>query len=227
MSDLKIFTDNIEPQALDQIYTLIKQPAFRDCKVRIMPDAHVGKGCVIGFTADLGDKVIPNIVGVDIGCIDKDTEILTPCGWIRISDYKDQDILVYDKSSETAYFDTPYIYLKKPCDKFYHFCSNKGLDQMLSEEHKMLIWKGYKSKGYTQYIQLAKEVFEHHNHVLKTNYSIKTTFSLQQEPIQLSNGMIRVWVMVSADGCIRKNDRNGTRVELHFSKQRKSGKIIK
>lgn len=68
MSDLKIFTDNIEPEALNQIYTLIKQPSFCDCKVRIMPDVHAGKGCVIGFTADLGDKVIPNIVGVDIGC---------------------------------------------------------------------------------------------------------------------------------------------------------------
>lgn len=68
MSDLKIFTDNIEPEALNQIYTLMKQPAFADCKVRIMPDVHAGAGCVIGFTADLGDKVIPNIVGVDIGC---------------------------------------------------------------------------------------------------------------------------------------------------------------
>lgn len=56
MSDLKIYTDNIEPEALNQIYTLIKQPAFADCKVRIMPDVHAGKGCVIGFTADLGDK---------------------------------------------------------------------------------------------------------------------------------------------------------------------------
>lgn len=68
MSDLKVFTDNIEAEALNQIYTLVKQPAFADCKVRIMPDVHAGKGCVIGFTADLGDKVIPNIVGVDIGC---------------------------------------------------------------------------------------------------------------------------------------------------------------
>lgn len=68
MSDLKVFTENIEPEALNQIYTLIKQPAFTDCKVRIMPDVHAGAGCVIGFTADLGDKVIPNIVGVDIGC---------------------------------------------------------------------------------------------------------------------------------------------------------------
>lgn len=68
MSDLKIFTENIEPEALNQIYTLIKQPAFAECKVRIMPDVHAGKGCVIGFTADMGDKVISNIVGVDIGC---------------------------------------------------------------------------------------------------------------------------------------------------------------
>lgn len=66
--NLKIFTDNIEGTALNQVYTLLKQPPFKDCKVRIMPDVHAGAGCVIGFTGDLGDKVIPNIVGVDIGC---------------------------------------------------------------------------------------------------------------------------------------------------------------
>ena len=66
--DLKIFTENIEDKAVGQIYQLLDQPAFRDAKVRIMPDVHAGAGCVIGFTANLGDKVIPNIVGVDIGC---------------------------------------------------------------------------------------------------------------------------------------------------------------
>ena len=68
MKNLKIFTENIEQEAIDQINTLLDQPAFSDCKVRIMPDVHAGAGCVIGFTANLGDKVIPNIVGVDIGC---------------------------------------------------------------------------------------------------------------------------------------------------------------
>lgn len=68
MENLKIFTNSIEWEALEQIYTLNKQPAFAGCKIRIMPDVHAGKGCVIGFTADLGEKVIPNIVGVDIGC---------------------------------------------------------------------------------------------------------------------------------------------------------------
>lgn len=66
--DLKIFTDNIEEKATGQVMQLLAQPAFKDAKVRIMPDVHAGAGCVIGFTADLGDKVIPNIVGVDIGC---------------------------------------------------------------------------------------------------------------------------------------------------------------
>lgn len=66
--DLKIFTNNIEQEAVDQINKLLEQEPFKNCKVRIMPDVHAGKGCVIGFTADLGDKVIPNIVGVDIGC---------------------------------------------------------------------------------------------------------------------------------------------------------------
>lgn len=66
--NLKIFTKNIEEKAIKQIDELLEQKSFENCKVRIMPDVHAGKGCVIGFTADLGDKVIPNIVGVDIGC---------------------------------------------------------------------------------------------------------------------------------------------------------------
>ncbi len=68
MKNLKIYTDEVDELAQKQIAKLLEQPAFAQAKVRIMPDVHAGKGCVIGFTADLGDKVIPNIVGVDIGC---------------------------------------------------------------------------------------------------------------------------------------------------------------
>lgn len=68
MKNLKIFTENIEQEAIDQINQLLEQDAFKDSKIRIMPDVHAGKGCVIGFTGDLGDKVVPNLIGVDIGC---------------------------------------------------------------------------------------------------------------------------------------------------------------
>ena len=66
--DLKVFTNNVEYECLEQIELLLQQEMFKDCKIRIMSNCHSGKGCVIGFTANLGDKVIPNIVGVDIGC---------------------------------------------------------------------------------------------------------------------------------------------------------------
>lgn len=67
-ADIKIFTDDIEGQALDQCYTIAKSPAFENAKIRIMPDVHAGKGCVIGFTAKGMTRLIPNLVGVDIGC---------------------------------------------------------------------------------------------------------------------------------------------------------------
>ena len=66
--DVKIFADHIDELAEEQIRQLLSIDVFGKCKIRIMPDVHVGAGCVIGFTGDLGDKVIPNIVGVDIGC---------------------------------------------------------------------------------------------------------------------------------------------------------------
>ena len=66
--DVKIFTENIEKSAEEQIKGLLSIDVFSRCKIRIMPDVHAGAGCVIGFTGNLGDKVIPNIVGVDIGC---------------------------------------------------------------------------------------------------------------------------------------------------------------
>lgn len=68
MKNIKIFTNNIEEKAKQQIDLLLEQEPFKDCKIRIMPDVHAGAGCVIGFTGNLGDKIIPNIVGVDIGC---------------------------------------------------------------------------------------------------------------------------------------------------------------
>lgn len=103
--NLKIFTDNIEPDALNQLYTLMKQDAFKDCKVRIQPDTHAGAGCVIGFTADLKDKVVPNLVGVDIGCFTGDTKVWLAGGYYETLKNlidKEEKILVesYDLEQE-------------------------------------------------------------------------------------------------------------------------------
>jgi len=63
-----VYTDILEDAAAEQIKALCDQPFTKGCRIRIMPDVHAGSGCVIGFTADLGELVIPSIVGVDIGC---------------------------------------------------------------------------------------------------------------------------------------------------------------
>ena len=62
-----IMTDDAEEECLTQIKHMIDHPAFSN-DVVIMPDTHAGKGSVIGFTMPLGDMVIPNVIGVDIGC---------------------------------------------------------------------------------------------------------------------------------------------------------------
>lgn len=64
----KIYTDNIDNETISQIIELCNQDSMKKNKIRIMPDCHAGAGCVIGTTMTLTDNVIPNLVGVDIGC---------------------------------------------------------------------------------------------------------------------------------------------------------------
>jgi len=63
-----IFADNVEDTAYSQIIKLVNHPISKGAHIRIMPDVHAGIGCVIGYTAKLTDIVIPNLIGVDIGC---------------------------------------------------------------------------------------------------------------------------------------------------------------
>ena len=62
------YTGEVEDSAYRQIQTVCNEEAFADCKIRIMPDVHAGIGCTIGTTMTITDKVVPNMVGVDIGC---------------------------------------------------------------------------------------------------------------------------------------------------------------
>jgi len=63
-----IFAETFEYEAYDQIKKLANFEPYLDSKIRIMPDAHAGKGCTVGTTMTITDKITPNLVGVDIGC---------------------------------------------------------------------------------------------------------------------------------------------------------------
>ena len=66
--DCKIFTDNIEQEALSMVYHFLDNPMFEGAKIRIMPDVLAGKDIVVGFTVPFTDHVNPDHVGGDIGC---------------------------------------------------------------------------------------------------------------------------------------------------------------
>ncbi|MER2048892.1 MAG: RtcB family protein [Solibacillus sp.] len=67
-TNAKIYTNTSQEAAIQQIDELVNQSFMVGTKVRIMPDYHAGKGCVIGTTIQLNDRVVPNLVGVDVGC---------------------------------------------------------------------------------------------------------------------------------------------------------------
>ncbi|MFJ7372462.1 RtcB family protein [Lysinibacillus capsici] len=67
-TNAKIFAQTALQTAVDQIQELTDQAFMAGTKVRIMPDYHAGKGCVIGTTIQLQDRVVPNLVGIDVGC---------------------------------------------------------------------------------------------------------------------------------------------------------------
>ena len=64
----KVFTDNLDKPTKQQIAATARDPAYADAKIRVMPDTHAGRGCVIGLTMTLRGRVSPSLVGVDVGC---------------------------------------------------------------------------------------------------------------------------------------------------------------
>lgn len=88
----KIFTDFVDDRAIEQIKTLCDQEFVSSSKIRIMPDVHAGAGCTIGTTMQIKDKIVPNLVGVDIGC-----GMLTYVLQETDVDLKKLDQCIYDK----------------------------------------------------------------------------------------------------------------------------------
>lgn len=64
----KVFTDVVDEVSIGQVITLLNQEFTSGSRIRLMPDIHAGSGCTIGTTMTITDKVVPNLVGVDIGC---------------------------------------------------------------------------------------------------------------------------------------------------------------
>ncbi len=67
-NEAKIFTDVVDQASIAQVIALCSQEFAAGSRIRLMPDVHAGMGCTVGTTMTITDKVVPNLVGVDIGC---------------------------------------------------------------------------------------------------------------------------------------------------------------
>lgn len=67
-NEAKIFTDVVDEASITQLMLLLNQEFVAGSRIRLMPDIHAGMGCTIGTTMTISDKIVPNLVGVDIGC---------------------------------------------------------------------------------------------------------------------------------------------------------------
>ena len=216
-----IMIDYIDEATTSQLYSLLNHPAFANSHIAIMADTQSGEGSVVGFTMRMNGYVIPNIVGVDIGCLDKDTEFLSDHGWKKISEYRLGDrVLQYSSETDNANFVYPLRYIVKSCSEFVHF-KNKGLDQVLSVEHKMLVWMGYKGRGYTLKNFSPAEICGLGSKLDNGYYGVKASFNLDSNGIDITDAEIRLDVMIAADGSIKWDRGNEHQIYLHLRKERK------
>ncbi|MEA3280481.1 MAG: DnaB-like helicase C-terminal domain-containing protein, partial [Thermodesulfobacteriota bacterium] len=165
-----------------------------------------------GFGEEYDDLLGNRFSGVTLltaGCVDKDTEYMTPTGWKKISDYTyGDDVLQWEPDGSTE-FVKPLDYIKKPVDTFYHLNTPQGVDQMLSPEHIV----PYMMEGNL----LEKPMEELYQQHIKTKQGFGGTFittfdAPKRSGIDMTDSEIRLYIAISADGSIESS--NTIRVNL-------------
>lgn len=163
------------------------------------------------------------------GCVDRDTEFLSPRGWIPISEW-DNDLVMTYSANGKAQFLYPEAYIKERCEKMYHL-QGQNIDQMLSDDHRVIYkYNGSTYKG-VKYPDGLKEItaeelvkrFKKSKRGLGTKFI--TTFDYSGIGIDMTEGEIRLQVAVMADGRIVKEGKNNY-TQMRFSKKRKYDRLI-
>jgi len=211
-----------DSNALDQLKRTANLP-WVFSHVCAMPDMHHGKGATVGSVIAMENAVSPSAVGVDIGCVDKDTEYLSPEGWKKLSDYDGSLVMQYDPETEVGSFVEPEAFIKLPCEEFLRIKTKYGVDQMLSAEHKVLYAKYDRSYKFDKFDTVrADELARRHN---STKQGFRGRFLTTFKPdirtsVDLTDAQLRVAVMAAADGNFVSRG-SSTRCRLRLKKQRK------
>lgn len=170
----------------------------------------------------------------EAGCVDSETEYLSPTGWKKISEYVSGDVAQYHPDTGAIEFVAPNAYVKLPCEHMLHFKTKYGIDQMLSPEHRMLVHSS--AKYDKRVVMSAAEAFARHEDmhagVVRPNMrkagSDTISFTHAAVPaafhwsggkgLLLSDEALRVQIAVIADGHFANNTN---RCVVRLKKKRK------
>lgn len=168
------------------------------------------------------DKFITIQIG-PYGCVDKDTEFLTPTGWKAISEYTTGDkVAQWVPETGKAEFVTPDAYIKLPCEKFYHFKHIYGLDMMVSPEHRIVY--RLRRKGPKIHEKTAEEVVAWYKRNGADMVRIPVTFKAPDaEGLPYTDDELRLAVAICADGYIQRPGQDA--VTLNLKKQYKKYRV--
>ena len=159
----------------------------------------------------------------DLGCVDADTEYLSPTGWKRIADYSGGLVAQYHPDTGVAEFVQPTAYVDKPCEVMIHFTTERGVDQMLSPEHRVL-WVNPDTEQ-VMVSSAAEVAIRHAESVRGFKGRFPACFDLHTESagLALSTAEVRVQVAVMADGHFPS--ATGTRCVIRVTKERKKNRL--
>lgn len=168
-----------------------------------------------------------------LGCVDADTEYLTPTGWVRIADYAGGVVGQFDPQTDAVTFVAPEQYIKLPCPEMIHLKTDYGVDQMLSPEHRVLV---YDTNLPERFEVLSAEALDARlggapleyprrwawakgKQISRRSLGFKTTFRPPaREGLPLSEAELRLQVAVCADGYFAKF---GDKCIIRVKKERK------
>jgi len=176
----------------------------------------------------------------EAGCVDSETEYLSPTGWVKISEYAGGKVAQYHPATNTADFVDPTEYVKLPCAEMIRIKTKYGLDQLLSPEHRVLLVDGKKAKPKTETVSAQTlldrhdarhDGFKHSKGGCKAGTStiafssgcVPTSFLVQNETsMPYSDEQLRVLVAAIADGYFAKHTKW---CSVRLKKQRKKDRL--
>lgn len=206
-----------------KLETYVPTLKFVDVEERL---AEIERGQGFEFTEEQKQAILSimdnNVVVLTggAGCVDRDTEFFNGKQWKKICDYENGDKVLQFNEDRTSTLVDPIRYIKEPCDTMFHFETMYGLDQTLTDNHRV-VYETSKGNINVKQFREVKEMHEESKHGFSGKFI--TTFDYNNDTVfPLTDDEIRVMVAVIADGSFYSNYENvENKCRMHIKKERK------